>query len=83
MLDGSTSAPERYQLMRLFPWRDYCPDTSTCPVLRRTDRGTAVLVGEVVTDPDALAQLNISATELAIEVPLTLILGLTDEEWTA
>jgi hypothetical protein len=79
MLTGLTSAPERHQLMRLFPWRDFCPDTNTCPVLRRTDRGTAVLVGTTVTDPEALAQLNIAPSEVAIEIPLSLIMGLSDE----
>lgn len=42
---------------------------SNCPSLYRTDRGTFLVQGWRVTDPEALAQLNIPAHETVIEVP--------------
>lgn len=42
---------------------------SNCPSLYRTDRGTFVVQGWRVTDPDALAQLEIPAHETVVEVP--------------
>ena len=62
--------------MRLIRLRG-CPDTETCPALFRTDRGTVVVQGYVVTDPEALAALNLAAGETAVEVPLSLLTGLT------
>lgn len=50
--------------------------TDTCPTMYATDRGTFVVQGWVVTDPDALAQLaerGLPATETAVEVPRELI----------
>lgn len=42
---------------------------SNCPSLYRTDRGTFVVQGWRVTDPETLAQLDIPAHETVIEVP--------------
>lgn len=42
---------------------------SNCPSLYRTDRGTFVVQGWRVNDPDALAQLDIPAHETVVEVP--------------
>jgi hypothetical protein len=50
-----------------------CPDGRTCPALRQSDRGTFVIVGSVVTDPEALTQLAIGPGEVAIEVPFSLL----------
>lgn len=42
---------------------------SNCPSLYRTDRGTFVVQGWRVSDPEALAQLDIPAHETVVEVP--------------
>ncbi len=63
--------------MRLTRLRGTCPDTETCPTLYRTDRGTGVVQGYVVTDPEALATLDLSTGQTAVEVPLSLLTGLT------
>ncbi len=42
---------------------------TNCPSLYRTDRGTFVVQGWRVTDPEALAQLDIPAHETIVEVP--------------
>ena len=36
---------------------DSCPDGRTCPAVHQTDRDTLMIIGSVVTDPEALAQL--------------------------
>jgi hypothetical protein len=53
--------------------RDGCADGNTCPSLALTDRGSYVVVGKVVTDPEALSGLGIGADELAVEVPASLL----------
>lgn len=55
-------------------WRD-CPDTESCPTLYRTDRGTAVVQGYVVTDPEALGAPTLAADETTVEVPFALFAG--------
>lgn len=45
----------------------------TCPTAYLTDRGTAVVQGYLVNDPDALAQLGLPAGETAVEVPVGLL----------
>lgn len=42
---------------------------NNCPSLYRTDRGTFVVQGWRVSDPEALAQLDIPAHETVVEVP--------------
>lgn len=42
---------------------------SNCPSLYRTDRGTFVVQGWRVSDPEALAQLDIPDHETVVEVP--------------
>jgi hypothetical protein len=54
---------------------DHCYDGKTCPALSRTDRGSYVVVGKVVTDPEALGALGIGADEMAVEVPAALLEG--------
>jgi hypothetical protein len=50
-----------------------CPDGKTCPALADTDRGSCVVVGKVVTDPEALGALGIGPDEMAVEVPASLL----------
>lgn len=49
-----------------------------CPTLYRTERGTIVIQGTTVTDPEALAEMRrhgngIPAYESAVEVPAELL----------
>jgi hypothetical protein len=39
------------------------------PTLYRTDRGSWVVQGWVVTDPDALASMDIPGGETCVEIP--------------
>lgn len=39
------------------------------PSVYRTDRGSWVVQGWVVTDPEALAQMDIPEDEAAVEIP--------------
>jgi hypothetical protein len=50
-------------------------DDGTCPALFATDRGTFVVQGAIVTDPEALAAMNLPAHETAVEVPADLLDG--------
>ncbi|WP_433870318.1 hypothetical protein [Saccharopolyspora sp. CA-218241] len=45
--------------------------TGTCPTFYSTDRGTYVLQGTKVTDPEALAALR--EYETAVEIPVELL----------
>jgi hypothetical protein len=42
---------------------------SNSPTLYRTDRGSWLVQGWVVTDPDALTEMNIPAGESVVEIP--------------
>ncbi len=53
--------------------RSGCGDGKTCPALHRTDRGTVVIQGWVVTEPEPLRQLRRPAGEEVIEVPTWLL----------
>ncbi len=58
--------------------RDGCADGNTCPALALTDRGSYVVVGKVVTDPEALsamaaAHIGVGPGEMAVEVPASLL----------
>lgn len=46
---------------------DSAPQNS--PTLYKTDRGSWVVQGWVVTDPDALAQLKLPEGETVVEIP--------------
>jgi len=50
-----------------------CSDGKTGPAVHRTDRGTVVIQGWAVTDPEALRALSLPAGELAVEVPAELL----------
>ena len=47
-----------------------------CPTVYETDRGTFVIQGQAVTDPETLASLkNVLTGETAVEVPREVLLG--------
>jgi hypothetical protein len=50
-----------------------CADGKTCPALAATDAGSFVVVGKVVTDPEARGALGIGPGEQAVEVPAALL----------
>ena len=50
---------------------DSVPDGS--PTLYRTDRGSWVVQGWVVVDPDALRSMNIPEGETCVEIPDRLV----------
>jgi hypothetical protein len=50
-----------------------CLDGRTCPAVHLTDSGTLVIVGRLVTEPEALSQMAIGDGETAIEVPASLL----------
>jgi hypothetical protein len=52
---------------------DDCPDGRTCPAVHRTESGSLVVIGRVVTDEGMLSQLAIGPDELAVEVPARLL----------
>ena len=56
--------------MRLtFIGKDPDSNPTGSPTVYRTDRGTWVVQGWTVTDPGALAQMNIPDGEAAVEIP--------------
>lgn len=59
--------------MLLEPIRGGCSDGKTCPALYRTDRGTVVIQGWTVTDPEALRQLSLPGGEQAVEIPAEMV----------
>lgn len=49
-------------------------ESGGCPTLYRTDRGTYVVQGDAVTDPEALAALrDVLPGETFVEIPAELI----------
>jgi hypothetical protein len=61
--------------MRLTQVNSGCND-GTCPTVYATDRGTFVVQGVIVTDPEALASVNLPAHETLVEVPRELLASL-------
>jgi hypothetical protein len=56
--------------MRLtFVGKDPASNPAGSPTVYRTDRGSWVVQGWVVTDADALASMNIPVGETAVEIP--------------
>lgn len=48
--------------------------SGSCPTIYETDRGTYVIQGQVVTDPDALADLrHVLPGETFVEIPKQLL----------
>lgn len=58
--------------MKIIRLGDDCKDTLTCPTIYKTDRGTFVVQGFIVDDPEALATMNLPAGETAVEIPQAL-----------
>jgi hypothetical protein len=52
---------------------ELCPDGRTCPAAHTSNRGTVFVVGKIVTDPVALAQMAIGDDETVVEVPISLL----------
>lgn len=50
----------------------------TCPTVYKTDRGTLVVQGAAVADPEALSSVDLPAHETLVEVPVDLLLSLRD-----
>ena len=48
----------------------------TCPAVFETDRGTIVVQGSKVTDPEALAAIELPAHETLVEIPAELLASL-------
>ncbi|KWW97483.1 hypothetical protein TH66_17765 [Carbonactinospora thermoautotrophica] len=48
-------------------------DGGTCPTVYATDRGTFVVQGYVISDPQALRQLDLPEGENAVEIPAELL----------
>ncbi|WP_371783899.1 hypothetical protein [Streptosporangium subroseum] len=59
--------------MKLQFVRSTSPTNNTCPTLFTTDRETVIVQGYVVTDPEALSQMDIPEGETCVEVPLALL----------
>lgn len=56
--------------MRLtFVGKDPDSNPTGSPTVYRTDRETWVVQGWMITDPDALAQMNLPGGETAVEIP--------------
>ena len=56
---------------------------TNCPSLYLTDRGTYVVQGWRVTDPEALAQLDIPDHETVVEVPVDVVRAVRQTSTTA
>jgi len=52
---------------------DDCPDGVSCPTHWQTSRGTRIITGYPVTDPEALKMLDLHDGEIAVEVPASLL----------
>lgn len=67
--------------MRLIKLRG-CSDTAICPAVYLPDDNPAkaYIQGPVVTDPAVLSQLDIPTHEVLIEVELSLIAGIPEED---
>lgn len=61
-----------------FLGKDSTPNDS--PTLYATDRDTYLVQGYVVTDPEALAQMRVPASETVVEVPRRLMKYLPEEQ---
>jgi len=52
-----------------FVGKDPTSNPTGSPTIYRTDRGSWVVQGWVVTDPDALAEMDIPEGETCVEIP--------------
>ena len=51
------------------------------PTLYRTDRGSWIVQGWIVRDPDALSQMDIPHGEVACEIPDRLVPFFREKDW--
>jgi hypothetical protein len=65
------AARERQTVKITFLGKDSTPNDS--PTLYETDRGTLLVQGYVVTDPEALSNMRIPEGETVVEVPKRLM----------
>lgn len=63
----------RLGVVLTFVAKDPGSEPSGSPTLYRTDRGSWVVQGWVVTDPEALAALDIPEGESCVEIPDRLV----------
>ena len=61
--------------MHIEPFKFTCQGGS-CPAVYKTDRGTFLVQGERVTDPEALAAVGLPEHETLGEVPASLLRGI-------
>jgi hypothetical protein len=74
MGDGKCCKPYEEASMELtFVAKDPGSEPSGSPTLYRTDRGSWVVQGWVVSDPAALAAMNMPAGETCVEIPDRLV----------
>ncbi len=64
----------------MFVAKDPGSEPSGSPTLYRTDRGSWVVQGWVVTDPAALARMDIPAGEACVEIPDRLVPFFTTQD---
>ncbi len=62
-----------------FVAKDPNSNPTNSPTLYRTDRGSWLVQGFVVTDPDALAEMDIPEGESVVEIPDRMIQFFTEE----
>jgi hypothetical protein len=72
-----SSRERKGSAMRLTRLAGGC-EGGTCPTVYRTDRGTLVVQGTVVADPEALSGVDLPAHETLVEVPADLLLSLKE-----
>jgi hypothetical protein len=74
MSDGCSREPsEEIDVELTFVAKDPGSEPSGSPTLYRTDRGSWVVQGWVVTDEKALAAMGIPAGETCVEIPDRLV----------
>jgi len=71
---------DRESIVRLtFVAKDPNSNPTNSPTLYRTDRGSWLVQGFVVTDPAALAEMDIPEGESVVEIPDRMIQFFTEE----
>jgi hypothetical protein len=70
LYERNTSQRQVGAVMRLtFIGKDPDSNPTGSPAVYRTDRGSWVVQGWTITDPEALAQMDIPEKETAVEIP--------------